>query len=278
MGRRAVPLLVALADTDERAVAHVEGYQELLALPGRDGALAQYHVVGVDIIVDSGEAILFMQAHPVQYDVDHSPAVERGEPLYQLHIVDIFIEEPALDIGELTGQAHADGAVLPHLLDDRANLLSSPGGFELLYLLLYLISGVAAQGLIALLTVILGGLLAEAAGARVDYQVESAVVVGIYLDKVIAPAERTDAARGADGIDKRSAAELREVYHIAVLMCGGADIRSGGHSLANDSVEPLEVDIPLAKHNGLHTAAYVHAHHSGHDPIADSHSSAYGTA
>ena len=99
----AVPVLISLADADQRTVAHIERDKELLSLFRRYRALAEYHIIGIDVVVDGGEAIRLVPSHTVHNDVHHRLTVQHGKALDELHIVYVILEQPTLHICQVLG-------------------------------------------------------------------------------------------------------------------------------------------------------------------------------
>ena len=54
---RAVPILVTLANADQGAVTHIDGNQELLAGLGGNSALAEYHLIHINVVVNGLEGL-----------------------------------------------------------------------------------------------------------------------------------------------------------------------------------------------------------------------------
>ena len=105
MGGGAVPVLVALTHAQQGAVPHVDGDEKLFPRLGGHRPLPQNHGVGVDIVVDGGKLLLHMELHPLDNLVQHSLAVQPGEVLHQLHVVDILVEQRSGHIGQRPGDA-----------------------------------------------------------------------------------------------------------------------------------------------------------------------------
>ena len=102
MGSGAVPVLVALAHTEQAPVPHIDGDEQLLTLLGGHSPLPQDHGVGIDIVVDGGELLLHMELHAFDELVYHGLPVEHGEVLDDLHVVDILLKQLPGHIGHGT--------------------------------------------------------------------------------------------------------------------------------------------------------------------------------
>ena len=103
VGSALVPVVVAESCADERAVAHVEGYEQPLALARRDRALPQDHVLHVDVVVDGREDSRLAKLHRVEYALLDDPAVQRREALHERHIVKVIVAVGAREIRKLKG-------------------------------------------------------------------------------------------------------------------------------------------------------------------------------
>ena len=103
MGSGTVPVPIALACADKASVAHIDWYEEFLPFLRRNSALAEYHGIGVYIIVYSRELLLNMEVHTLDDLVHHCLSVEHGELLDYLHIVDVLLKELSLAVGKVLG-------------------------------------------------------------------------------------------------------------------------------------------------------------------------------
>ena len=103
MRRGAVPVLVALAHTEQAPIPHIDGDEQLLARLGGDRPFPQDHGVGIDIVVDGGELLLHMELHAFDDLVHHGLPVEHGEVLDDLHVVDILLKQLSGHIGQGLG-------------------------------------------------------------------------------------------------------------------------------------------------------------------------------
>ena len=93
VGSRAVPFLVALAHADQAAVAHVDGNQQLFPGFGGNSALAEDHLLRVDIVVDGSKLFDLSQPHTAQDHIGHGLAVEHSKALCDAHVVDIILKQ-----------------------------------------------------------------------------------------------------------------------------------------------------------------------------------------
>ena len=76
MGSRTVPVLIALAHTDQASVPHIDGNEQLFSGLGGHSAFAQDHGIGVDVVVDGSELLLHMELHAPDDLVHHGLPVE----------------------------------------------------------------------------------------------------------------------------------------------------------------------------------------------------------
>lgn len=101
----AVPFLISLTDTDEAPIPHVEGNEPTFLPSVQRRNLAQNHGVRVDIVVDRGKLIDRSKPHTRQNHIHHCFAVEYGELLRQLHVVNVVVKKCAFHIGKILGNA-----------------------------------------------------------------------------------------------------------------------------------------------------------------------------
>ena len=205
----AIPILVALAAADQATVTHVDGDQQLLAGLGGDRALTQDHGVRINIVVDGGEGLHRREAHASHDNIHHGLAVEHGELLCQLHIVDIVLEQLTLHIGQIFGDIQL--VLLLERLDGLLDLLEPALGLQLVNGGLNLILGAAPKGTPTLILVVLSHLGAQMTAARVDHQEQPAILCAIHLNEVVAATQRADAAHGPVEIDLICAAEVSQI-------------------------------------------------------------------
>ena len=163
MGRRAVPLLVAFADADQTAVAHIDRDQELFSGLGGNRPLAEDHLFRIDVVVDGREFLDLRQTHAAQDHVGDRLAVERGKALRDVHIVDVILKQFPFHIGEIFGDAFHALAV--QLFERRADLPLPSRGAVLGDQCVDPLLRAAAQGKLSLLLIVRADLRAEIAAA-----------------------------------------------------------------------------------------------------------------
>lgn len=240
-----VPVVVAEAFADERTISHVEGNQQPLALARRDRALAQYHVVEVDVVVDGREELLLVELQRVQNALlDYLP-VERGEALHQRHVLKVCVAVGAGQVRELEGYLR----LLP-----------------------------AADVRIGLVLIVLRDLQAEVAAAGVDDEVEVLLVVAVDLDEVVAAAERAEALLRAARIDLFDAVELVDIDAPVAAVRPLAHVAPVGDVLADERIELRQVQALFAQAHDVHAAADIDADEVRDDVFANRHSRADGAA
>ena len=103
MGCRVQPVGITLTNAQQRSVAHIHRYNQSLLVGGIYRTLAQYHVYGVDVVVDGVEAVVVevLPVHVLGYHLGHRFAVQAGVGLAYLHIVQIVVHQAAGKIGQL---------------------------------------------------------------------------------------------------------------------------------------------------------------------------------
>ena len=278
VGGGAVPVGVAPADADEAAVPHIDGDQQLFALFGRDRALAQDHRVGVDVVVDGGELFRRGQPQTGEDDVGHGPAIEHGEALHDAHIVDVVLEQLPFHPGQVAGYGGGLFPLLLQLFDGIVDLFMAALGLQFFDGLIDLEAGAAGKRAVALVLVVFADLLAQIAAAGVDHQEQLAPVVSVQFDEVVAAAQGADTAAGPEQVHERRAAQLVQVDLRVIGVVFPADLLPAGYQAADQVVQGVEVDMAFLQPHGLHAAADVHAHHTGHYFVADGHGGADGAA
>ena len=107
MGRGAVPFLVAQAGTQQAAVAHIDGDEQLFTIPGGHGALAQDAVLQIDIVVDGCKLFLGMESHALENHIHHSLPVQVREFLCDAHIMEVGVHQVPLHIGKGVGNGNS---------------------------------------------------------------------------------------------------------------------------------------------------------------------------
>ena len=80
------------ADSQDAAVPHIDGDQDLFALMGGDGSLPQNHFFSIDIIVDGMESICISDPAPLQQDLGHFLPIPPCKMLADLNIVEIILQ------------------------------------------------------------------------------------------------------------------------------------------------------------------------------------------
>ena len=269
VGRGLIPVVIALADTNQTAIAHIDGNQEAFAGPGGDGAFAQNPGLEINIVMDGGEAVFHIQAQAFNQGVDHGVAIELGEALHQAHVVQVVLEVGTGNIGQgLRNQVLVFGA---EVRDERLDFLPAPGGFELgdggIKRLTAFLGEVAPGECL----VILGDFEPRVATAGVDDEIEVAVIVAVDLDEVVAAAERADAADGAGHRHGLGAPERPQVELLHVRVGRIADAKAGGDGFLDEGIKGGQVEVALAQADGLHATPDVHAHQIGDDFVGDGH-------
>ena len=100
VGGGVVPLFVPFASAEERAVPHIERDDEGLPLLGGDGALAQDHLFGIDVVVDGGEAVDHSEGEGLDDCIGDGLAVEVGVALHEAHVREVLFTGGALQGGQ----------------------------------------------------------------------------------------------------------------------------------------------------------------------------------
>ena len=159
--------------------------------------------------MDGGEGLHRREAHASHDNIHHGLAVEHGELLCQLHIVDIVLEQLTLHIGQIFGDIQL--VLLLERLDGLLDLLEPALGLQLVNGGLNLILGAAPKGTPTLILVVLSHLGAQMTAARVDHQEQPAILRAIHLNEVVAATQRADAAHGPVEIDLICAAEVSQI-------------------------------------------------------------------
>ena len=276
MGSGAVPVLVALAHTEQAPVPHIDGDEQLLPRLGGHSPLPQDHGVGIDIVVDGSELLLHMEFHALDDLVHHGLPVEHGEVLDDLHIVDILLKQFSRHISESLGDVGLLDVFqfLQFFLDLLLPALCLHLGHQRLQ------GGIIStvEYLIARLLVIAGHLYTQVTAAGVDHDVEISLVVLVHLDEVVPTAQRTDAFFCPEEIHMAGTAQFAQVDLIEVAVGLIPDGEAGGDFFINQLVQLLKLQPPLPDAGGLHAAPDVHTHQIGHRPIDDGHGGADGTA
>ena len=278
MGGGAVPVLVALAHTDQGAVPHIDGDEELFALLGRDRALAEDHFVHVDVVVDGLEGLQSGPTAGVQDDLGHLLAVALGELLADIHVVEIILHEGAVEEAEVAGEGGVLGLelLLQSLqggLDLTAAALGLIGGNDLLPLLeVFLLAHIQVHGDLLVVFCHLG---AEIAAARVDDEVLPSRLVGVHLDEVVAAAQGAQGALQALGVLQLTV--TAQAGEVKALLPTLPDVSPAGDGVGG-RVQLFKVDLDLTEVDGVHPASDIHPHHGGDDLIGNGHGGADGTA
>ena len=246
MWRGAVPFRIAFANANQATVPHIDGDQQFLPGLCRHRAFAQDHILRVDIIVDGRKLFLCRQSHPGQHHFQHGLAVQRRKPLSDAHIVDVILKEFSLHISQILGDK-------PHL-------------------------PIVLQRFCRDVLIISGHFVAQMAAAGMHHQIQSIILAPIHFDKMIAAAQRANALLRAVKVYIGLAPQLIQIDFAAQFMRGGAHRPTAGDLAADQFIQLGKIQFPLFQPYGLHTAADVHAHHSGHDLIGNGHGRADGTA
>ena len=276
MGSRAVPFLVALAHADQAAVAHVDGNQQFFPGFGGNRALAEDHLLRVDIVVDGSKLFDLSQPHTAQDHIGHGLAVEHGKALCDAHVVDVIFKQLSFYISEILGDS--DGMLPAQFIDGALDLLPAACGTVFGNQLIDLVTGAAPHSKAALILVVLADLGAEMPTAGVDYEIQFTILAAVDFYKMVAAAQRTDAAlRALNGNIGRAAQPVKvdlTVERVLVL----ADILPAGDLFTDKRIESGKVDLLFGQPHSLHAAADVYANHAGNDFIPDRHGRADGAA
>ena len=278
VGSGAVPVLVALTHADQGAVTHIDGDEELLPRLGGDRALAEDHLIHVDVVVDGLKGLQSGPAATLKNDLRHLLAVALGKLLADIHVMEVVLHEGAVEVAEVTGEGGILGLelVLQGLqggLDLGAPPLGLVGGNDLLPLLeILFLAYVEVNGD---LLVVFRHLGAEVAAARVDDEVLPSLLVGVHLDEVVA------AAQGAQGslqpLGVFQLAVTAQAGEVEALLPSLPDVPPAGDGMSG-RVQLFKVDLDSTEVDGVHTAPDVHPHHGGDDLIGNGHGGADGTA
>ena len=120
----------------------------------------------------------------------------------------------------------------------------------------------------------LGDLSSEITGARMDNEVLSAVLVYVYLNKVITAAKCSKRPLKSLGVLEMSvAAKLREVKSLLPSL----PHLSAAGNVVRRLVYLFKININVAKVHGIHSATDIHSHHRGDYFIGYGHGRADGT-
>ena len=273
---REVPVGVSPAACQDGPIAHVDGDEHELALVCGYGSLAQDHLARVYVVVDGVEGLTSLQAGQAEDLVGHDLSVAPREGLADLDVMHVGVKVCPIEPAEV---GHYVGLPLRpvQLLECGLDLLAAPRR-------LVLGDERVALGEVLLLSlvqvhretlVVLGHLLAQVATARVNDQVVCPVGRGIYLDEVVAAAERANGPPDALRVPEHPVAlKLQEVE---ALLAALPYVLAGGHLVAG-LIERLHVDVALAKVDRVHAAADVDAHDVGNHLVPYGHGGSYGAA
>ena len=276
MGSGAVPVLVALAHTEQAPVPHIDGDKQLLALLGGHSPFPQDHSIGVDIVVDGGELLLHMELHAFDDLVHHSLPIEHGEVLDDLHVVDILLKQFPGHIG----QGFRDTGLF-----EVFQLLQFFLDFLLPALCLHL-SHQRLQGgivgtvehLVARLLIVGGHLYAQMTAAGVNHDVEIPFVVLVHLNEMVPATQGADALFCPEQVHMAGTAQFAQVDLIEIAVGLIPYGEAGGDLLIDQLVQFLKLQPSLPDAGGLHAAPNVHTHQIGYHPIGDGHRRADGAA
>ena len=199
MRSRAVPVLIPCANADQAAVSHVDRDKQLFSLLGRYGALPENHGVRINVVMDGGENIHRSKTHTFQDDVHHSFPIEHRKLLRQLHIVDVVVEQLALHIGEVF--RNIQFMLLLQSRDSFLDLPEAPLSFELCDGLLDLMLSSTPESPAPFILIVVGYLRSEMPAPGVNDQEQSSVPGLVYLNKVVAAAQRADTVSRSVKID-----------------------------------------------------------------------------
>ena len=191
----AVPILIALANADERAVTHIDGNEKLLACLGRHRTLTENHLIHVYVVVNGLEGLNRCPTATLKNDLRHLCAVALSKLLADIHVVEVVLHKGIVEVAKVTGERRLLGIeLLLKRLDSRLNLGSSAlglvGADDLLALTeILLLAYVEVNGN---LLVELSNLCAEITRSRVDNEILTTVLIHVNLYKVVAAAKRSE--------------------------------------------------------------------------------------
>ena len=276
MRGREVPFGIALADGEDAAVPHVDGDQDLFALVGCDGSLAQDHLLRVDIVVDGMEALDPGQTGSLQQDLRHELTAPAGKGLADLHVMEVILQILAVHEAQVLGDGRITRFPLESL-ERCLDLLPAPGSLVLRD------QGVTPGKVFLLAPVQIDGqalvvfrhLLAQVAGAGVDHETAGAVRGAVDLDEVVAAAQGAQAAFQPLRILQR--AEAAQPCQVKALLPALPHAHAGGDAVGR-LVHALHVDIAPAERDRVHAAADIHTDDVGDDLVPDRHGRADGAA
>ena len=122
----AVPILIALANADERAVTHIDGDEKLLACLCRDCTLTEYHLIHVYVIVNGLEGLDSCPATTLKNNLCHLRAVSLCKLLTDIHVVEVILHKGIVEEAKVTRERRLLGIeLLLKRLDGCLNFGSS---------------------------------------------------------------------------------------------------------------------------------------------------------
>ena len=96
-----IPVGISLSHADKRTVTHIYRNKNFFAFPSRYRAFSQNHVVGVNVVVDSGELFCNVEFHARDNFVNHGFSVEHGEFLDYFHIVNVIFKKLIFHVSQM---------------------------------------------------------------------------------------------------------------------------------------------------------------------------------
>ena len=238
MGRRAVPVRVALPLADQAAIPHIQGDHDPLPALCGNGALPEDLLPYVDVVVDGFKRFDCRKLHPLEDPVGNRPAVDSCVLLHDLHVVQIVGKICPLQIGEFVG-------------DFPLGLLICQIVIEPLHL------------------------HAKVPAAGMDDQAV-AVVCLVKLDEVVPAAQRADAAKRLLPSDVPDAAQLLQPCLLCKAVRGFTDRKSGRDLCVNQLVQLLQLHVLRSDPCDRHPAADVDPYKPRGGPAVQCHGHPHG--
>ena len=193
MGGRLIPVWVSLANAEQAAVPHIHGDDKLFSVLCGDSALAQYHTVCINVIVNGRKSVLYVQLHSPDKIGGNSLAVQLCKALYDSQVVKIGVHQSAGGIGKFIR-----------------------GSVWALFKSCFLVVG--------------RDLCAQPPAARVDHQPIAAILALIQFDEVVTAPKRADAGESLFLLDvagTEQTVQLRLLRKAVELFAHGSSRRDG---------------------------------------------------
>ena len=262
MRSRAVPVLVALANTDNATVSHVNRNEELFSGFRRDSTLA-YHVrAKLNVVVNRLECTKRVPAHFINEGGSDSISVEDCETLTDLHVMKVVFTVFPGEVAKLLRNAERVRVELAVKLCNGflnlrlASLCLIVGNQFFLHSVEFVLT---LHNLDSKVLIMLRHLFTQVAATCVDNQILRTFGVGVDFDEMITAAESANTALKSFGVlEFPEAPKLLEFIEAdtASLM----HVASTRNALADSRVESGIVDFDVAKLHGQHTTANIHTH------------------